>query len=445
MSLNNHLNTIRDFINPPRKTEKTGIFRVTVVPFEDRCNLNCGKRFAEMLSINPLFEVTFLNENFPKGFLNLQGRNFFDFIDQGNRILETQRSDVVIWGYEESGKIRLNFQSANQYTIPDNLPFSLLDSLFVPLSYFADTGSLPSSLLLLISGIIVAAVSPVTNEQKQNKPKILRDIIKLLSEDTSPKDISREFMPFIMNMLGKIYLKNTEENLQEKDIEIIENLLSSALKNKQYLHLPIYYGCIYNSLAQLHETAFKYIKTNNFEYLKPAIKYYREAQKYLTRNYPFDFGIISYRLARLHFEFWKQTEDLQALRDAVSQLREAEKVYTLAQFPQSWCHVENLLGYYLTCLGTNSGSNEIMQLAIQSFRNCQKIHKQTDYPREWAQVQEEIGNIYYLLGKQNNDDNFMYEARNYFNSALDIYTRLKDKTLTEIARRRLNKLKNYID
>lgn len=444
MPLNDYFNNIRSYMSAPQKPQRQGMFRVTVVAFEDKCNLNCGKRFAELLSSNPLFEVNFCNETFPKGFLNLQGRNFFDFIDQGNRILSESHSDIVIWGYEENGKIRLNFQTPSQYIIPNELFFSLLEGLFVPLSYFADMSKFSASLLLMIYGIIVAAVNPVTNEQKKYKPDILQEIIQLLSADKSPKDLSLEFMPFIMNMLAKIYLSSAQKTLQPKDIEIIENLLTAALNNRQYIHLPIYYGCIYNNFGQLYEAAFRYINDNGAEYLKSAIKFYREAQRYLTRNYPYDYGIVAYHLSQLHFEYWKQSDDLQALRDAVSQLREAEKVYTAVQFPQSWCHVEGKLGYYLCCLGSAIESNEIMQLAVTAYQNQQKFYTQADFPSEWAKVQEDIGNVYYLLGKNNDDDNFMYEARNYYNSALEVHTKLKNKKDAENVNQRLLKLKNYI-
>ena len=50
-----------------------------------------------------------------QSFLNLQGRNFYDFIDHGNKILQSTRADILVWGYEEDGKIRLNFQVKNQY------------------------------------------------------------------------------------------------------------------------------------------------------------------------------------------------------------------------------------------------------------------------------------------------------------------------------------------
>ena len=68
MPLNDCLEKIRNFISAPQKQQSKGMFRVTVVPFEDKCSINCGKRFAELLSTNPLFEVNYCNETFPKGF-----------------------------------------------------------------------------------------------------------------------------------------------------------------------------------------------------------------------------------------------------------------------------------------------------------------------------------------------------------------------------------------
>lgn len=444
MSLNACINNIRKFLNTPAADEYAGMFRITVAEFEDRSNLNCGLRFAELLKRNRLFDVKFCDENFSKTFLNLQGRNFFDFTDQGKRILEQFHSDILIWGYEENGKIRLNFQTPAQY-IPSDVFFSMLDSLFVPLKYFSDTENFSASMMLLIHGVIISAITPVTNVQKQSRRDLLGDIINLLSKDNAPKDLSREFMPFIMNMLAKIYLQYIQNKFDENDIKIIENLLNGALKNKQYLSLPIYFGCVHNSFGQLYETAFKRSDNNNFIYLKDAIKHYRAAQRYITRSYPYDYGLISYRLAELYFEFWKYTDDLQALRDAVSYLREAEKVYTQSLFAALWGKLQGLLGYYLTCLGLKAQSNDIMLLAINSYHNQQKIYPQTMFPQEWADIQDEIGNIYYLLGKQNNDDNFMYEARNYFLSAMDVYTQTKNKAAAQKIKQRLAKLKNYID
>lgn len=423
-----------------------GLFRVAVVAFEDKCSLNCGWRFAELLHRNALFDVHFFNEPFPKSFLNLQGRNFFDFIDRGNKILQSTHADIVIWGYEEEGKIRLNFQVKNQYVVPNSMSFSLLDSLFVPLSYFTDADNFSESVLMLIFGIITAAIIPVTNDQKQHQPKILQELIEVLSSDSSPKDISREFMPYIMNMLGKIYLKSaTAAGLTLKDIKIISTLFDEALRNKQYMRLPIYYGCVYNNLGQLYETAYLVTDFDKLERLKSAIANYQEARKYLNRNYPYDYGLISYHLARLNFEYWKYTQDLQALRDAVAQLREAEKVYSLAQFPQSWCHIEGLLGYYLASLGMTTQSTTLMQLAIESYKNQQNFYTLQLYPVEWAQIQEKIGKIYYTLGKRDEDEKLMQEACNYLDSAIKIYNELGNKSAAASAKNLLAKIKDYLD
>ena len=154
--------------------------------------------------------------------------------------------------------------------------------------------------------------------------------------------------------------------------------------------------------------------------------------------------MLSYHLALLHFELWKHTLDLQALRDAVSQLRDAEKVYSLAQFPQSWCHVEGLLGYYLASLGMSTKSATIMQLAIDSYKNQQRIYDQTTYPSEWADIQEKIGKIYYLLGKQNDDEKFFLEAKNYYNSAISVYSDLNMKAQINEAKKILSKINDYL-
>ncbi|MBR1904429.1 MAG: hypothetical protein IJ824_04555, partial [Alphaproteobacteria bacterium] len=279
---------------------------------------------------------------------------------------------------------------------------------------------------------------------KEHQPYILAELLSLLSNDSSPKDISREFMPYIMNMLGKIYLCSSAENLSSKDIKIIQNLFAQALDNRQYMRLPVYYGCIYNNIGQLFETAYFENKADSYDFLKKAIAGYQDAHKFLNRNYPYDYGLISYHLALLHFELWKHSLDLQALRDAVARLREAEKVYSLAQFPQSWCHIEGLLGYYLTSLGLSTKSAVIMQLAIDCYKNQQKIYEQYSYPAEWADIQEKIGKIYYLLGKQDDDEKLMLEAKNYYTSAIDIYHNLNMKAAANEAKKQLGKVLDYI-
>ena len=85
-----------------------------------------------------------------------------------------------------------------------------------------------------------------------------------------------------------------------------------------------------------------------------------------------------------------------------------------------------------------------MQLAIEAYKSQQKIYTQNNAPAVWAEIQEKIGNIFYLLGKQNDDDKLMEEARNYFNSALEIYNELNLKHGVKNVERALLKIRNYL-
>ena len=146
------------------------------------------------------------------------------------------------------------------------------------------------------------------------------------------------------------------------------------------------------------------------------------AQKYLSKyTYPYDYGYICYKLSQLYVNYWKQTEDLQALRDAVFQLREAEKVYTQTLFPKFWAHIQEELGYLLHNLAHLTKSTELYNLAITAYQNQQQVITERENPVSWAKAQEKIGNIYYLQGRKDLDISLLEEALSCFHDALYIY------------------------
>lgn len=154
----------------------------------------------------------------------------------------------------------------------------------------------------------------------------MKKIISQLSKDDSAKSLSIDYLPYIMNFLGIIYLSYCYDNHQEKDFKIVKNLFDTALKHQDLIKNPIHLGCIYYHLGQLYDTATQNMLRRPTSYYRDAITFYRQAQKHLSKyNYPYDYGYISYKLSLLFFNYWKQKNDIQALRDAVFQLREAEK------------------------------------------------------------------------------------------------------------------------
>jgi tetratricopeptide (TPR) repeat protein len=232
--------------------------------------------------------------------------------------------------------------------------------------------------------------------------------------------------PYIMNVAGLIYLQYLQKDLNQKSIDMIKELLNNALSYKNQIMQNVHIGCIYKNFGQLYETALKQDIGNYWVLFKEAISNYRTAQKYLDHyNCPYDFAMISFKLSQLYFRYWKFTNDIQALRDAVFFLREAEKTFNQISFPELWSKIEGYLGFYLSLLGLFSKSNEISKLAIKSYKNKQTVYRKELYPVMWAKIQENIANVYYNMGKNARDNTAFASAIDYYKSALKVYENKK--------------------
>lgn len=401
-------------------------FKIVVVEFADNVESSSGEIIARLLNRQEGLSVFYFDEPFNKSFLSLDSRSLFDLIDKGQTILDKTHADVLVWGCREADRIRLNFQTARQYGTDDNSFLTLLDSLFLPAAIFEQDGLFPSSLAALIYGAVVCALNPSGKQHKIQKHYLLKKIIAKLSADNSAKSLSIEYLPYIMNFLGLIYLSYCAEKEVDKDFKIVQNLFGTAVKHQDLFKSPIHLGCIYFHLGQLYASAAASLHKRPAVFYKNAISYYRLAQKYLSKyNYPYDYGCISYKLAHLFYDFWRQKEDLQALRDAVFNLREAEKIFTYALFPDFWAQIQSDLGHMLALLGSLTGSTDISELAIAACKNCQKVITERRDPLKWAQLQEDIGEIYYRLGKTSDDPESLEEALEYYHDALYIFENME--------------------
>lgn len=397
-------------------------FKVVVVDFLDNIESSGGENLARLLSTQEGLSLSFFDENFPKSFLNLESRTLFDLIDRGQTIIEKTGADVIIWGYRDNDRIRLNFQTERQYENEDNAYISLLDSFFFPACFFEHPGQFPSAILNLIYGAVISSLNPVNAAAKIQKRYLLKKIIDKLTKDNSAKAVSVEYMPYIMNFLGIIYLNYAHDNRDEKDFKITKSLFETAIKHQDLITSPLHLGCIYYHLGQLYDCGTRYMENRPGSYFKGAIEFYRQAQRYLGKyTYPYDYGYISYRLSHLFFNFWRQKEDIQALRDAVFQLREAEKIYTYALFPDFWAVIQGELGQMLGLLGNLTKSEDISELAVNCYRNQQKVITERRDPITWALAQENIGDIYYRIGKNSEDRPHLEDALECYHDALYIF------------------------
>ena len=397
-------------------------FKVLVIDFQDNIESNSGENTAKLLQSMPDFEVGFYNEPFNKTFLNLESRTLFDLIDKGQALLDQTEADILVWGCRENNKIRLNFQTAKQYEKNDATFVSLIDSLYLPADLFNHLDMFPSALKTLLHGAIISAISPKDNSERIHRKYLLKKDIAQLSSDSSAKQLAIDFMPYIMNFLGIIYLSCTYNTDELSDFKITQNLFATALKHQDLIDSPLHLGCIYYHLGQLNDCAGQYQNKHIGRFFKDAISNYRQAQRYLGKyTYPYDYGYISYQLSHLFFNYWKMKEDIQALRDSVNQMREVEKIFSVAQFPEFWAEIQGELGYLLSLLGNLTKSIDIYQLAINSYQNQQKILTEKRDPLVWASSQESIGNLHYKIGIEHTSRDHLEDALECFHDALYIY------------------------
>lgn len=401
-------------------------FKIVVVEFAENVESSAGEIFSALLRTQNYFDVQYFNEPFSKGFLNLEGRTFFDFIDKGQAILEKTKADVLVWGCREGDKIRLNFQTLSQYEKNNTSFVSLLDSLYLPAFLFDGDKTFPRPILNLIFGAIVSCLNTPDKQTAIQQKYLLKKIIKILSADSSAKNMGIEYIPYIMNFLALIYLSYCRNNNDEKEFKIVNKLLDAALSHKDLIKNQVHLGCIYNHYGQLHLTAVRNDVKNSIKHYKGAISYFQKAQKYLGKYvYPYDYGFIAFELSDLLYDFWRQKDDLQALRDSVFNLREAEKIFTYALFPEFWADIEGLLGQRLSVLGSITKNNAIAELSINAFKNQQKVVTEKRDPFSWAKIQENIGNIYYRLGRERDDKELLEESLEYFHDALYIFENME--------------------
>ena len=169
--------------------------KVVVVDFDDGSQEKSGRFLESLLAEKSFLEVSFYDEGFDKTFLNLQGKNFFDFYDTGKQILKKTKADVLIWGWKKDEKLRLNLQVLKQYEKKSLLSVSLLDGLYLPFDYFKE-GTLPEVMVDLICAMILAATD--------SRADVLSELVDKIAKKGSPAGLSVEYMPYVLNTISLV-------------------------------------------------------------------------------------------------------------------------------------------------------------------------------------------------------------------------------------------------
>jgi hypothetical protein len=254
----------------------------------------------------------------------------------------------------------------------------------------------------------------------------LNEMIEQISRMSSPQGLTTEDMPYVINLLLVMYLQSRSGGLSKSDIELIRTLLKQCFMLSKQHKDTIFLGCLYANAGQFFSMLSAYEEDKKFEHHHKAVECFRYAQKFFNRyNYPYDFAFQSYQLSRQYFGFWKWTNDIQAIRDAVLHLKDAEKIFTKIRFPMFWAEIQKDLGYYLSILGTHTTNDEILTSAVDHYKNRQKVLSRDDFPLMWAEAEESVGSLLYAIGKIHNNEEYLLESIQSYAAAADVYEELQ--------------------
>ncbi len=402
--------------NLPLKTLK-----VLIAPFVDNCAINGAQALCHHLNIFPFIKAEYQETPFEPEILILDGRRFYDLFEKGRSLLKRAKADVLIWGLREENMIRLNFQTLRQYEKTTQPCFSLLQGLYLPVSYFQED-NLPQSVMDLLAAVLLTASENLTSAEQKT---LLTEVVSRLEEAAPPSEIKGKYLPYIHNLLALVYI-SAQQTLQEESIQAAEHLLEKALHNALQLDDSLLLSHIYNNFGLLYERASEEASENRFEFCKRATESRRFALKYFKKHsFPYDYGYQCYRLSKLYNKFWKYTSDTEALRESLQQLREAEKIFSSIVFPFLWAQIETNMGKCLAALGNISKNDEISMRAVECYRKAQKILTRETHPLAWAETEADIGNIYLFCGKIFQNEPYLNEALQSFEKADEIYENQK--------------------
>jgi len=400
---------------PPIKVIVTDANEISMLPFMEI--------IAQALRQTPLFIVGTQKEQSSENFLNSENKNFFDFLDSGLKILKKYQADVLIRIYQEKNNIRLNFQTENMYfkKVPPFL--SLVDSLYLPISFFQQK-DLPKEISTLIASTIVAL-----NIKKDERYGIyLKNLVEILSKSAPKKNFDTDTIPHLLNFLAFNYMSANEAHFEKRDVKLALSLVHAAYQKKTSGLNSLLEGTLLTTLGQIYQCALTGKNANNYVLIQCAIESYKKAQKHFNRYvFPYDYARLSLVLSKLYFQFFKLSDDTQTLRDAIFQLREAEKIVTQTLFPEYWAKIQHELGLYLALLSTKSNNETIAKLAIQNFQNEQRFYSLENTPERWAEIEEEIAETYDHLGKHTLDTTHFEKAIEHYGNAFDVFAKLNQE------------------
>ena len=297
--------------------------------------------------------------------------------------------------------------------------------MYVPAEAFNDEQSFPSALLDLLTGTIVSAVNRPTPNLKSIKISSQK-IIRRISQIDSVKPLGLDYMPYLLNQLGLIYMSAAADNRSVDNFKTIGNLFETALKYQNKFCSPptsAAFTFISDSSTTVRRFIWPVIPELIFAPPSAIIIRHRNISAnipiptttviFATRNFPAFITITgnkpkTCRLCAIRFTSFANANGYSLRRNfRVLELYSGQPRLSSSQPRPSDQERRHL----------PAGRQRLSQPA--------KIITENRQPLLWAQIQEKIAEVYYLEGKTAANREALQEALACYHDARYIFETLK--------------------
>jgi tetratricopeptide (TPR) repeat protein len=339
-------------------------------------------------------------------------------VEQGRKLLERQRADLLIWGrvLTKDKSFELWFTSTGTDPNFNMLPFSLNEGRLA---------EFPESVAAQLEGVVLAAIAPATAQAGRYLVNMLRPVVTRLKKlkASPPVDFSKEQAGGLNYALGLVLQTiGNQTGATEPVADAIiayREALQSLTGNEQRSNRAV----IQNRLGLALETLD--LHEGGTARLTQALDAYHEALAvYTGQNAPLDWARVQHNIGTVLQLFGEREHSWARLEQAAGAYREVLKEVTVELNPNEWGTAQNSLGTVLSSMGDFEHNVRRYEDSVSAFKEALNARKRDREPLLWALTQYNLGVTLRKLGDQEKDKPEYYEAAaKAFREALQEYSR----------------------
>ncbi len=181
-------------------------------------------------------------------------------------------------------------------------------------------------------------------------------------------------------------------------------------------------------------------QTDDADALEEAIDAFHGATEVFTRELsPRDWSQLQNRLGIAYYRLDLRTGDPHLLKRSLNHYQSALQEVPRETDPARWAEIMNNLCQTLQVYGDHMGSVDILNRAVETARAALEERPRETAPLSWATSQNNLGSAYFLMARLSHDPTHLEAAVEAFGQALEVFeaqgvARMRTVTRTNLDR-----------